>query len=92
MSATAARMHLGGAVGRPHLAIAGRPGGRSAGAPVLPAVLNRQDRRAQPNSAVVHYELRRPGVTLLLLREDRAVHPDGYGYSRMCGASNFPQF
>src|SRR5262249_42529583 len=30
-------------------------------------------------------ELRRPGVTLQLLWEEhRAVHPDGYGYSRYC--------
>jgi hypothetical protein len=35
-------LHLAGAAGRPHLAISGRPGGRSAGAPALPAVLNRQ--------------------------------------------------
>ena len=42
-----------------------------------------KDRRAQPEWAVVHRELRRPGVTLLLLWEEyRAVHPDGYGYSR----------
>jgi len=43
------------------------------------------DRRPQPNWAVVHRELRRPGVTLQLLWEEhRAVHPDGYGYSRFC--------
>ena len=35
--------------------------------------------------AAVHRELRRPGVTLQLLWEEhRAVHPDGYGYSRYC--------
>ena len=44
-----------------------------------------RDRRPQPNWAVVHRELRRPGVTLQLLWEEhRAVHPDGYGYSRFC--------
>jgi transposase len=44
-----------------------------------------KDRRAQPDWAVVHRELRRPGVTLQLLWEEhRAVRPDGYGYSRFC--------
>jgi transposase len=44
-----------------------------------------KDCRAQPHWAAVHSELRRPGVTLLLLWEEyRAVHPDGYGYSRYC--------
>jgi hypothetical protein len=39
--------------------------------------------RRQPDWALVHRELRRPGVTLQLLWEEhRAVHPDGYGYSR----------
>ena len=33
----------------------------------------------------MHAELRRKGVTLeLLWQEYRAVHPDGYGYSRFC--------
>ena len=33
----------------------------------------------------IHAEMRRPGVTLLLLREEyRAGQPDGYGYSRFC--------
>ena len=33
----------------------------------------------------VHAELRRRGVTLMLLWEEyRAEHPDGYGYSRFC--------
>ncbi len=42
-------------------------------------------RRPQPEWAAVHRELRRPGVTLQLLWEEhRAVHPDGYGYSRYC--------
>ena len=41
--------------------------------------------RPQPDWARVHAELRRPGVTLLLLwQEYRAQHPDGYGYSRFC--------
>ena len=39
----------------------------------------------QPDWALVHRELRRKGVTLALLWEEyRAVHPDGYGYSRFC--------
>jgi len=44
-----------------------------------------KDGRPQPNWAEVHRELRRPGVTLQLLWEEhRAVHRDGYGYSRYC--------
>jgi transposase len=44
-----------------------------------------KDRRPQPDWAALHRELRRPGVTLQLLWEEhRAVHPDGYGYSRYC--------
>lgn len=43
------------------------------------------DRRALPDWPVVHRDLRRPGVTLSLLWEEyRAVHPQGYGYSRFC--------
>lgn len=38
-----------------------------------------------PDWAYVHAELRRKGVTLLLLWEEyREVHPEGYGYSRYC--------
>jgi transposase len=41
--------------------------------------------RLQPDWPGVHRELRRKGVTLSLLWEEhRAVHPDGYGYSRFC--------
>jgi hypothetical protein len=33
----------------------------------------------------IHAEMRRAGVTLLLLWEEyRAGQPDGYGYSRFC--------
>lgn len=40
---------------------------------------------AQPDWAYVHAELRRKGVTLMLLWEEyRGVHHDGYGYSRYC--------
>ena len=39
----------------------------------------------QPDWAHIHAELRRKSVTLSLLWEEyRAVHPDGYGYSRFC--------
>lgn len=39
----------------------------------------------QPDWAYLHAELRRKGVTLSLLWEEyRAVHPNGYGYSRFC--------
>ncbi|HYO27971.1 MAG TPA: IS21 family transposase, partial [Azonexus sp.] len=38
-----------------------------------------------PDWSRLHTELRRSGVTLLLLWEEyRADHPDGYGYSRFC--------
>jgi transposase len=38
-----------------------------------------------PDWPVVHRDLRRSGVTLSLLWEEyRAVHPQGYGYSRFC--------
>lgn len=41
--------------------------------------------RPQPDWTHVHAELRRRGVTLMLLWEEyRAEHPDGYGYSRFC--------
>lgn len=41
--------------------------------------------RPQPDWPRLHAELRRPGVTLLLLWEEyRAGHPEGYGYSRFC--------
>jgi len=41
--------------------------------------------RPQPAWPRIHAELRRPGVTLLLLWEEyRAGQPDGYGYSRFC--------
>jgi transposase len=41
--------------------------------------------RPLPDWAVIHRELKRPGVTLLLLwQEHRAQAPDGYGYSQFC--------
>jgi hypothetical protein len=52
---------------------------------LYPPAVAAKDRRPQPNWAAVHRELRRPGVTLQLLWEEhRAVHPNGYGYSRYC--------
>ena len=40
---------------------------------------------AQPDWPTIHRELKRSGVTLSLLWEEyRAVHPEGYGYSRFC--------
>src|SRR5262249_16676890 len=42
-------------------------------------------RKAEPDWAYVHHELRRPGVTLMLLWEEyRQREPDGYRYSRWC--------
>ena len=42
-------------------------------------------RKAEPDWTHVHRELRRPGVTLMLLWEEyRASEPDGYSYSRWC--------
>lgn len=50
-----------------------------------PAPIAGKKRRPQPEWAVVHRELRRPGVTLQLSWEEyRSTHPDGYGYSRYC--------
>ena len=51
---------------------------------VFLATTHQLNRACHPAArAVVHRELRRPGATLQLLWEEhRAVHPDGYGYSR----------
>ena len=44
-----------------------------------------QRRKPEPEWAVLHRELRRPGVTLQLLwQEYRGQWPEGYGYSRFC--------
>ncbi len=44
-----------------------------------------QARRPQPDWPTLHRELKRKGVTLQLVWEEhRAVHPDGFGYSRFC--------
>ena len=42
-------------------------------------------RKVEPDWVVVHRELRRPGVTLMLLWDEyRREQPGGYGYSRWC--------
>jgi len=42
-------------------------------------------RKAEPDWPYIHHELRRPGVTLMLLWEEyRQREPGGYGYSRWC--------
>jgi transposase len=42
-------------------------------------------RKTEPDWASVHLELRRPGVTMMLLWEEyRQREPGGYGYSRWC--------
>ena len=42
-------------------------------------------RKAEPDWPAIHRELRRAGVTLMLLwQEYRAREPQGYGYSRFC--------
>jgi len=42
-------------------------------------------RRVEPDWTALALELKRPGVTLLILWEEyRAAHPGGYGYSRFC--------
>lgn len=43
--------------------------------------------RPIPDWTVIHQELRRPGVTLMLLWEEyRAAYPQGFGYSWFCKA------
>ncbi len=42
-------------------------------------------RRPEPNWAELVIELKKPGVTMMVLWEEyRATRPDGYGYSRFC--------
>jgi transposase len=42
-------------------------------------------RKVEPDWASIHHELRRPGVTLMLLWEEyRQREPNGYSYSRWC--------
>lgn len=50
----------------------------------MPPIYEEQT-RPHPDWSGIHGELRRRGVTLVLLWEDyRAEYPDGYGYSRFC--------
>ena len=50
-----------------------------------PTIAIEESPRPQPEWPRLHAELRRPGVTLLLLWEEyRAGQPDGYGYTRFC--------
>jgi hypothetical protein len=49
-----------------------------------------QRRRVEPDWAALARELKRPGVTMMILREEyREVHPDSYGYSRFCDLLRF---
>jgi hypothetical protein len=42
-------------------------------------------RRTEPDWAALGRELKRPGVTMMVLWEEyRAINPEGYGYSRFC--------
>ena len=52
-----------------------------------PGAMAAETMRPQPDWARLHAEMRRPGVTLLLLWEEyRAGQPEGYGYSRYVAA------
>jgi transposase len=49
------------------------------------AIASGQRRRAEPDWADLARELKRPGVTMMILWEEyREAHPEGYGYSRFC--------
>ena len=51
----------------------------------MPPFASTEAPRPQPEWTRIHAELRRPGVTLLLLWEEyRGGQPEGYGYSRFC--------
>jgi transposase len=52
---------------------------------VHPGVKQGQRLRQEPDWGPLSIELKKPGVTLLILWEEyRSAHPDGYGYSRFC--------
>ena len=74
-----------GARGGPELAASGRAGRRCPGGAAI-----RQPRSGGPEPtskhwAYIHRELRRPGVTLMLLwLEYKERFPDGYQYSQFC--------
>ena len=47
-------------------------------------------RKPMPDFDALHLEMKKKGVTLQLLWEEyRAIHPDGYGYSRCRASTNF---
>src|SRR5271154_1649098 len=49
------------------------------------AVATGRRRRVEPDWAALARELKRPGVTMMILWEEyREVQPEGYGYSRFC--------
>jgi len=49
------------------------------------AIASGQRRRTEPDWAHQARELKRPGVTMMILWEEyREAHPEGYGYSRFC--------
>lgn len=53
--------------------------------PPSPALQIPSEIRPVPNWAVIHQELRKPGVTLALLWEEyRTAHPQGFAYSWFC--------
>jgi transposase len=53
--------------------------------PASTALIQAKARRPMPEWAWIHRELKRPGVTLLLLWDDyRGQHPTGLRYSRFC--------
>ena len=50
-----------------------------------PAGFHEGSTKRLPDWTKVHEELKRRGVTLMILWEEhRAAHPNGYGYSRFC--------
>ena len=50
-----------------------------------PASATEESQRPLPDMVKIHQELKRKGVTLLLLWYDyKSHHPNGYGYSRYC--------
>lgn len=56
---------------------------------LYPGDPGQEQRRSEPDWEHIHQELRRKGVTLLLLwLEYRHAHPDGYQYSQFCALYN----
>ena len=52
---------------------------------IYPRPVPSRKRRPEPDWPALHREVKRPGVTLLLLWEEyKTNHPGGYGYSRFC--------